>query len=58
VRLEIRNQIAGLFEFVQFVSRKRGVEHVFKTLFWSITERNTIEEVREKLKIMFYIEFD
>ncbi len=58
VRLEMRHDCAGQFEFIQFVSRKHGVEHAFRTPFWSRIERNTIEEVREKFESMFYMEFD
>lgn len=44
----------GPIEFMQFVSRK----HAFKTPFWAKIDRNTINEVRHKLKSMFYMEFD
>jgi len=57
VRLEKRHDAAGQYEFIQFVSRTNGVERAYKTPFWSRIERNAIEQVREKLRSMFYMEF-
>ena len=54
VKFEMRSESVGLFQFIQ--TTKEGTEHVLKTPFWSRVERNTIEEVRERLKTMFYVE--
>jgi hypothetical protein len=54
VRFEMRSESVGLFQFIQ--TTKEGTEHVLKTPFWSRVERNTIEQVRERLKTMFYVE--
>jgi hypothetical protein len=54
VGFEMRSESVGLFQFIQ--TTKAGTEHVLKTPFWSRVERNTIEEVRERLKTMFYVE--
>ncbi len=54
VRFEKRSESVGLFQFIQ--TTKEGTEHVLKTPFWSRVERNTIEEVRERLRTMFYVE--
>ena len=54
VRLEMRHDR----EFLQFVSRKKTVEHAFRTPFWSRIERHTIEAVREKFQSMFCMEFE
>jgi hypothetical protein len=56
VRLEMRGDSVGLFQLVQ--TSEDGTEYVFKTPFWSRVERNTIEEVRERLETMFRMEFD
>lgn len=54
VGFEMRSESVGLFQFIQ--TTKEGTEHVLKTPFWSRVERNTIEEVRERLETMFYVE--
>lgn len=54
VRLEMRSESVGLFQFVQ--TRECATEHVLRTPFWSRVERNTIEEVRERLETMFRME--
>lgn len=56
VRLEMRSEGVWLFQFVQ--TSEDGTEHVFKTPFWSRVERNTIEEMRERLETMFRMEFN
>ena len=56
VRLEMRSESVGLFQFVQ--TREHATEHVLRTPFWSRVERNTIEEVRERLRTMFRMDFD
>jgi len=56
VRLEMRSESVGIFRFVQ--TGAHGEEHLFRTPFWSRVERNTIEEVREKLETMFHVELD
>jgi hypothetical protein len=56
VRLEMRSESVGIFRFVQ--TGALGEEHLFRTPFWSRVERNTIEEVREKLQTMFHVELD
>jgi len=56
VRLEMRSEGVWLFQFVQ--TSEDGIEHVFKTPFWSRVERNMIEEVRERLETMFRMEFN
>ena len=53
VRFEMRSESVGLFQFIQ--TTKEGTEHVLKTPFWSRVERNAIEQVRERLKTMFYV---
>jgi hypothetical protein len=58
VKLGMRHESGAPIPFVQFISRENGMEHVFRTPFWSTIERNTIEEVREKLKSMFHMQFD
>ncbi len=57
LKVEMRHESGAPLPFVQFVSTENGVEHVFRTPFWSKIESNTIEEVREKLKSMFHMEF-
>ena len=42
VKLEMRHESGAPLHFVKFVSRENGVEHVFRTPFWSIIERSTI----------------
>ena len=54
-RLELRN---GSLQFIQFISRTHGEEHVYVTPYWSHIERNVIQQVRERLKSMFHMEFD
>jgi hypothetical protein len=56
VRLEMRSESVGMFQFVQ--KGAHGEEHLFRTPFWSRVERNTIEEVREKMATMFRVELD
>ena len=56
VRLEMRSESAGMFQFVQ--KGAHGEEHLFRTPFWSRVERNTIEEVREKMATMFRVGLD
>jgi hypothetical protein len=56
VRLEMRSEGAGILQFVQ--KRARGEERLFRMPFWSRVERNTIEEVREKLETMFHVALD
>lgn len=58
VRLEIRHHMPGQFEeFIQFLCIKNATENVCRTPFWCKIERDTIEEVREKLKFKFHMEF-
>jgi hypothetical protein len=54
-RLELRNRS---LQFIQFISRTHGEEHVYVTPYWSHIERNVIQQVRERLKSMFHMEFD
>jgi hypothetical protein len=54
--LEMRSESVGLFQFVQ--TREHATEHVLRTPFWSRVERNTIEEVRERLQTKFRMDFD
>ena len=45
--------------FLQLVQRRaHATEHVLNAPFWSRVKRNTIEELREKLKTLFCMELD
>jgi hypothetical protein len=56
VRLEMRSENMGFLQLVQ--RRAHATEHVLNAPFWSRVQRNTIEELREKLKTLFCMELD
>jgi hypothetical protein len=59
VKVEMRHASGAPVPFVQFVStasQENGAERVFRTPFWSKMERDTIEEVRAKLRSRFHME--
>lgn len=58
VRLETRHDCGTPHPFLQFVSRKNGVQHAFHTPFWGRIERDKIDEVREKLESVFRMELE